>query len=176
MDLLITTLVQAIVPIWMDTGLSVFSLLGSFEVTTGVLVWMIWKKEGWKKTAYVMVFFALGMAIEIAGKMFIVHPNPSVTLSRYHLPFSFPSSGFSTGNSFPSGHSFRTVFLTVIALGYVGKNQRLKLAWIAFAAIMLVSRVSLGEHWTSDVVGGAILGVALGRLAKSEGVKLKIGV
>jgi len=31
---------------------------------------------------------------------------------------------------------------------------------VAFNGVMLMSRVSLGEHWTSDVVGGAILGTS----------------
>ncbi|HJZ05623.1 hypothetical protein A2634_05440 [Candidatus Amesbacteria bacterium RIFCSPHIGHO2_01_FULL_48_32] len=164
-DLVITQAVQAWVPVGVDTALSVFSLLGSFEIITLVLAIWVGKREGLRKVILVVAIFALGMGVEIAGKMFIPHPGPTREFHRYRLPFVFPSSEFSTGNSFPSGHSFRTVFLTVIALGYVGKNQRLKLAWIAFAAIMLVSRVSLGEHWASDVVGGSLLGWGMARIA-----------
>ena len=153
----------------MDTFLSVFSLLGSFEVIILVLAGWIWKREGKRKMIVVLAILALGMGIEVLGKAFISHPGPPEEFHRYSLPFSFPSSGFSTGNSFPSGHSFRSVFLTVIALSYAGKNKKMMMAWITFAAVMLISRVSLGEHWTSDVVGGATLGLILGSF--SRGIK-----
>jgi undecaprenyl-diphosphatase len=70
------------------------------------------------------------------------------------------------GYSFPSGHAlnaalaagvFLVVFLPLVRRGRV---------WLWVAAIIVVGvtgfcRIALGVHWTSDVVGGWILGVAV---------------
>jgi undecaprenyl-diphosphatase len=63
--------------------------------------------------------------------------------------------------SFPSGHTLHAVCFTAItvmafpALGWL---------LIPFAVLVAMSRVMLGLHYPSDVVAGALLGLALARL------------
>jgi membrane-associated phospholipid phosphatase len=150
----------------LDMPLSLLSLLGSFEITVLILpllgYWVFLRK---KKIYYALGFFFMILVFEFVGKLFLYHPGPPSDYFRYSLPFSFPTSHVQTSFSFPSGHMSRTVYLTVLASGLMLqflKNK--KRAWlisgllIIFAVLMFYSRVYLGEHWLSDVIGGLFLG------------------
>lgn len=65
-------------------------------------------------------------------------------------------------HSFPSGHAARAAMLAVVALG-MGPAW---LAWIlaAWAPLLILARVMMGVHYLSDVLAGALLGIATGLL------------
>jgi undecaprenyl-diphosphatase len=73
------------------------------------------------------------------------------------------------GFAFPSGHALNSalgaaVFLLVLlplARGRPGLRAGMWVAAVVVPLMTSVSRVALGVHWTSDVVAGSLLGVAL---------------
>lgn len=79
------------------------------------------------------------------------------------------------GYSFPSGHSMGTVIMfgaVVFLVVRLAKNRTIKWAALAVAALLIflvgLSRIYLGVHFPTDVIGGYSLGTAW--LAASIGV------
>ena len=60
--------------------------------------------------------------------------------------------------SFPSGHTLHAVAFTIVSLAYYPW-----LAWVTvpFTLLVAASRVTLGLHYPSDVLAGALLGAAV---------------
>lgn len=171
-DQFITVTIQNYLAKALDTPLSFLSLLGTFEITTLFLIIVLFFLK-LRRSLIVLFMFGLGMGVELLGKVFLYHPGPPKTFFRYNLHIIFPSGYVQTGHSFPSGHSFRTAFLALLISYLIFQSKKLStktkklLTALSFLLLflMLVSRVSLGEHWTTDVIGGLFLGLGLGYLS-----------
>jgi len=142
-----------LVPKSLDTILSFFSLSGSFEISTLILVIILFLYER-NKIITTTLFYLFGLGIEVIAKNLIEHPGPPAQFYRYSLGFLFPTSLYQTSFSYPSGHSFRVSFIFII-IGYIvikslNLNKLTKLSIFIlitfYLIIMLISRISLGEH------------------------------
>lgn len=68
-------------------------------------------------------------------------------------------------SSFPSGHASSACFAATLLTAWDG--PALAPLWFSIAAIVAVSRAYVRIHHASDVVGGAVVGVALALAARS---------
>lgn len=66
-----------------------------------------------------------------------------------------PESGF----SFPSKHALLAFLLATYVYGY---NKRLGVALYVLASFVAISRVVVGVHYPSDVLGGIVIGILVG--------------
>ena len=63
-------------------------------------------------------------------------------------------------HSFPSGHAARMVMLVV--LGFALGPPWFALLLLVWAPLVALARVSMGVHYLSDIVAGALLGLVVG--------------
>ncbi len=102
-----------------------------------------------------IVFVATGL-IEVIFKMVV--PQPPVPGDALRAPD--PSLlDISMPYPYPSGHMLRSVLL-LGAIYLLWPNRTGRLSIVAFLVASAAGRLYLGTHWLSDVLGGALLGIA----------------
>lgn len=147
-----------------DSGLligasRVVSFLGVpawFYVIIGTAALWFWRRGDRRLSIYLVVTNLMGGAIDTVVKVAVDRPRPEFEEPIAHA----------MGKSFPSGHAMATtVGYGTLLLAFMPFIPRRWRPWMigAYAALIVAmgaSRLGLGVHFLSDVVGGAILGFA----------------
>ena len=141
------------------TAMKVVSRIGSpmgwWLVLTPVFAWLLFRR---------LPRLAAFLAVTAVGSSLLNSLiKATVDRARPHLPESVATAH---GTSFPSGHTqSATVGCGILVLIFLPVVRRGWRKWLYLAAALVVavigfSRIALGVHYLSDVVGGVIIGIA----------------
>ncbi len=147
----------------------IFTALGEPTVLVGggflVAAWLWWRGRGRFALGLLLVIL-IGRALSEVQKYSIARPRPTLD----------PHLVVVKTSSFPSGHATSSMifYLTLaLALTAAGRQRRVAAALAVLLSLLIgLSRVMLGVHWPSDVVGGWSFGLLWVLLTLSSAERL----
>jgi len=136
---------RAIAVFFAHSGDSWFWAIGLFALWAG-------GDSFWKKWAVVQfVGISLLAALVMSIKFLVRRRRPAGEWGNIYRN--------TDPHSFPSGHAARSFFIAVIALGLDPGTVAIVLC--VWAPLVALARVAMGVHYVSDILAGAVVGVAI---------------
>lgn len=143
------------------SAMALFTHLGDtvwgLLLTAGIGAWLWWRGRR-EDAVYVVGATLTAILFNTAVKEIVYRTRPSAMLAAVPLPIS---------PSFPSGHAvfgivlFGTLAVAALSeLGLTWKGLGLAAALCLVGVLLGWSRLYLGVHWVTDVVGGWMVGTA----------------
>lgn len=132
-----------------------------------------WKKRKVRLSSMIIpVGFILILLAELFGKSIVHHPSPPFSMIK-HPTSMFPANYINEQFSYPSGHAARAIYIGMVIYSLVGtgvsarskRRGALIIGICLYVVLVGVSRIYLGEHWFTDVVGGVLIGAGTGLVA-----------
>lgn len=145
---------------WLENSLLEITALGTGLVVfmiVGVAALFLWLTRHKYSASLLLVATIGGLALNLALKLSFNRPRPTIIPRVTHV----------VSSSFPSGHAMSAaiVYATVAYLAARLMEHRLsRIVTMLLAAVIILligaSRIYLGVHYPSDVLGGYVVGLA----------------
>jgi undecaprenyl-diphosphatase len=124
-----------------------------------VLLWILVRGDRHYRIAILLLVVTIALSDQLNSfvvKYWFERPRPCHVLHNVYLLVSC-GSGF----SFPSSHAVNNFAGALVLAFFI---PHIKWWFFGYAAIVAFSRVYIGVHYPSDVIGGSIIGLLIGGL------------
>jgi membrane-associated phospholipid phosphatase len=135
----------------------ILTRLGSFKITTPIIIGMalsfLWSKR-WNYSLYTIMTFLGAITISYTGKIIVHRARPHLWELVYQIGSDY---------SFPSGHAMSSMSFALVLI-ILTWNSSWRWLMIIFGSLFAISiawtRLYLGVHYPSDIVGGWMIALA----------------
>ncbi|WP_328883388.1 phosphatase PAP2 family protein [Streptomyces sp. NBC_00299] len=131
-------------------------------LTFAVAIWLVWRRAARWTAVWLVVTCAVATLVQQALKALVDRPRPV-------WPDPVDSAHYA---AYPSGHAMTATVVCGLLLWLVHRYGADRALWRTAAAVAAISvagvgltRIWLGVHWATDVVGGWLLGALVVVLA-----------
>ncbi|MFD5075043.1 phosphatase PAP2 family protein [Streptomyces sp. NPDC058371] len=131
-------------------------------VCAAAALWLVWRHSAWRTALWLAAACAVGTLLQQGLKAAVDRRRPV-------WPDPVDSAHYA---AFPSGHALTATLVCGLLLWLLHRYGAGRLLWwtaVAAAAVSVLgvglTRIWLGVHWPSDVLGGWLLGALVAALA-----------
>ncbi len=134
----------------------VITHIASYSILFLIFLLILFKREK-KLAANIFIGILIETLITVGIKFLVGRPRPNGIIKE-------------VAPSFPSGHTSRVTFLSLLFHNKWGK----KILWGTFTGLVVFSRLYLRVHYATDIIGGLIVGYITYWLITKYNLGLKI--